>query len=71
MNLWNFAFWIRQYFGEKITKDDIEDVCIKNEEAVVYMITDYILEKKYMEAQNLANIFIDKKSELMLLRIFV
>ena len=23
------------------------------------MITDYILEKKYMEAQNLANIFID------------
>jgi hypothetical protein len=35
------------------------------------MITDYILEKKYMEAQNLANIFIDKKAELMLLRIFI
>ena len=35
------------------------------------MITDYILEKKYMEVQNLANIFIDKKAELMLLRIFI
>ena len=57
--------------GKKITKGDIEEVCIKNEEAVVYMITDYILEKKYNEAQRLANIFIDKKSELMLLRIFV
>jgi hypothetical protein len=35
------------------------------------MITDYILEKKYNEAQKLANIFIDKKMELMLLRIYI
>jgi len=69
--LMKLCFLNKAIIGEKITKDDIEDVCIKNEEAVVYMITDYILEKKYSEAQKLANIFIDKKSELMLLRIFV
>ena len=40
--------------------------------SVIYMINYFqILEKKYNEAQRLANIFIDKKSELMLLRIFV
>ena len=40
--------------------------------SIIYMINYFqILEKKYNEAQRLANIFIDKKSELMLLRIFV
>lgn len=36
--------------GEKITKEDIDLTCIKNDEVVIFKITDYLISKDYEKA---------------------
>lgn len=53
--------------GEKIEKDDIDMTCIKNEESVIYTITDHIIAGRKLEALRMVDIFIESGNGLSLL----
>ena len=53
--------------GEKITKEDIDLTCIKNDEVVIFKITDYLISKDYEKAFKMIDSYYRERKGILIL----